>query len=340
FRERLEPLPPPTRLLLLVAAAEPVGDPLVVWRAASELGIGPDAAAPATAAGLVEVDAQGRFRHPPVRPAVYASAVPGERRRVHQALGDATDPDLDPDRRAWHHAQATGGLDEDVAAELERSAARARARGGFAAGAAFHERAAELTPDPRRRAQRALVAAQGKHQAGAPDAALRLLATAQAGPLDELEQARAQLLHAQIAFVTTRGRDAPPLLLEAARRLTPLDATLARETYLEAYAAALSADSLGHGGGTRDVAAAVLAADWGPSSRESAHACDLLLDGLALLTREGYRTGAPALKVALRAFRDERLSEEEELRWLWLACQIARALGDDAGWDDLTGRQL
>ena len=243
----------------------------------------PDAAAPATAADLVDIGAQVRFRHPLVRSAVYGAAAPEDRQRVHRALAEATDADVDPDRRAWHRAQATGGLDEDVAAELERSAGRARARGGLAAGAAFHERAAELTPDPRRRAQRALAAAQGKHQAGAPDAALRLLAMAQAGPLDELEQARAQLLHAQITFATTRGRDAPPLLLEAAKRLEPLDATLARETYLEAFAAALSADRLVRGGDAREVAAAVLAADWEPSTR----ACDLLLDGLALLTTRG-----------------------------------------------------
>ncbi len=336
FRERLAPLPPATRLLLLVAAAEPAGDPVLVWRAAAALGIGPDAAASAAAVGLVDLGAQVRFGHPLVRSAVYGAGAPEERRRVHRALAEATDADVDPDRRAWHRAQAAAGLDEDVAAELERSAGRARARGGLAAGAAFHERAAELTPDLRRRAQRALLAAQGKHQAGAPDAALRLLAMAQAGPLDEHERARAQLLHAQITFAMTRGRDAPPLLLEAARRLEPLDPRLARETYLEAFAAALSADRLVLGGDAREIAAAVLAAGWEPSTR----ACDLLLDGLALLTREGYAAGAPALKVALRAFRDEPLSEEDELRWLWLACRIARALADDEAWDELTARHL
>jgi DNA-binding CsgD family transcriptional regulator len=339
FRDRLALLPPSTRLLLLIAAAEPVGDALVVWRAAEQLDVAPDAAAPATADGLIEFAAQVRFRHPLVRSAVYAGASSEDRRRIHRALAEATDPDLDPDRRAWHRAEATNGLDEDVAAELERSATRAGARGGLAAGAAFHERAAGLTPDARRRAQRALVAAQGKHQAGAPDAALRLLAFAQAGPLDPVEQARAQLLQAQISFASTRGRDAPPLLLAAAKRLQPLDAKLARETFLEAFAAALSADRLAKGGDTREVAAAVLADGQRPAS-ESVGACELLLDGLAVLTREGYSAGAPALKVALRAFRDEALSEEDELRWLWLACQIARALGDDAAWDDLTARQL
>jgi DNA-binding CsgD family transcriptional regulator len=336
FTERLSPLPPSTRLLLLVAAAEPLGDPVLVWRAAAELGIGPDADAPAAAAGLVDFGAQVRFGHPLVRSAVKRAAAPQERQRVHHALAEATDADIDPDRRAWHRAHATAGLDEDVAAELERSAGRARARGGLAAGAAFHERAVELTPDPRRRAQRALLAAKGKHQAGANDAALRLLAVAEAGPLDELEQARAQLLHAQITFAMTRGRDAPPLLLEAAKRLEPLDPRLAREAYLEAFAAAHSAHRLVRGGDPREIAAAVLAADWELSTR----ACDLLLDGLAVLTREGYVAGAPALKVALRAFRDERLSEEDELRWLWLACRIAHALADDGAWDELTARHL
>ncbi len=300
------------------------------------LGIGADAAAPATEAGLVELGAQVRFRHPLVRSAVYRAAAPDERRRVHRALAEATDAGTDPDRRAWHAAQATAGLDEDVAAELERSAARARARGGLAADAAFHERAAELTPEPGRRAQRALAAAQSKHRAGAEDVALRLLAMAEAGPLDELEQAHAQLLRAHITFAMTRGRDAPPLLLAAAKRFESLDATLARETYLDAFAAALSADRLARGGDAREVAAAVLAADR-PSST---HACDLLLDGLARLTCQGYSVGAPALQEALRAFREAALAEDEELGWLWLACHIARALGDDEAWDELTGRQV
>jgi DNA-binding CsgD family transcriptional regulator len=336
FRERLADLPPQTRLVLLVAAAEPVGDPLLLWNAAARLDLDAGAAAPATQADLIEVGPQVRFRHPLVRSAVYASAAPEDRQRVHRALAEATDADLDPDRRAWHLAHATAGLDEDVAAELEQSAGRAGARGGLAAGAAFHERAAQLTLEPRRRAQRALVAAHSKNQAGAPDAALRLLAMAQAGPLDELEQARAQLLHAQITFATTRGSDAPPLLLEAAKRLEPLDPTLARQTYLEAFAAAFSADRLVRGGDAREVATAVLAGAWEPSS----NACDLLLDGLARLMCEGYVAGARALKEALRAFQATQASEEEELRWLWLACHIARALGEDVAWDELTARQV
>ena len=340
FRRRLDELPADTRLLLLVAAADPVGDPVLLWRAAQRLGVGPQAATPAAEAGLLEIGARVLFRHPMVRSVAYRSASLPERQELHRALAEATDPKLDPDRRAWHWALAAPGPDEDVAAELERSAGRAQARGGLAAAAAFLQRAVTLTVDPARRADRALAAAQSKHQAGAPDTALELLAMAQAGPLDELQQARAELLRAQITFAVTRGRDAPPLLLAAAKRLEPLDATLARETYLDAFSAALFAGRLARGGGVREVAEAVLAADWGESYRRSPLACNLLLDGLAILTTQGYAAAATTLKGALRAFRDEAMSEEDTLRWLWLACRIARAFGDDASWDELTDRQV
>ena len=255
---------------MLVASAEPAGDPVPVWRAAGALGV--ELAARDAAAELVEFGGQVRFRHPLVRSAVYRAASPEERERAHRALADATDPEVDPDRRAWHRAHATPEADEDVAAELERSAGRAQGRGGLAAAAAFLERAAELTPEPARRARRALAAAQSKQRAGAPDAALRLLAFAEAGPLDELDQARAELLRAQVTFAVTRGGDAPQLLLEAAKRLEPLDGALARETYLDAFAAALFADRLTRGSGVREIAEAVLAADWGESSRRSPRA--------------------------------------------------------------------
>jgi hypothetical protein len=222
---------------LLVAAAEPVGDPVIVWRAAARLGIAVQAAA--NTDGLLAIGTRVTFRHPLVRSSVYRAAAPEERQAVHRALAHATDPEVDFDRRAWHLAQSTPGPDEDVAAELERSAGRAQARGGLAAAAAFLERAAALTLEPARRAERALAAAEAKHQAGAPDAALGLLATAQAGPLDELQRAQVDLLRAQVAFVVSRGSDAPQLLLNAARRLEPLDLTLARETHLDALWAAL-----------------------------------------------------------------------------------------------------
>src|SRR5580693_9435949 len=222
FRRRLMPLPPATRMLLLVAAAEPLWDPVLVWRVAGQLGVEVEAAAAAAAAGLIESGGQVRFRHPLARSAVYRAACPEERQRAHRALADAIDPDADPDRRAWHRACAIPGLDEAVAAELDRSAGRARVRGGLAAAAAFCERAAELTPEPAGRARRALAAAQAKYQAGASDAALRLLAMAQAGPLDELGRARAELLRAQLTAGSGRGRDTSALLLEAAKRVEPL----------------------------------------------------------------------------------------------------------------------
>ncbi len=249
FRQRLEVLPAATQLLMLVAAAEPAGDPALVWRAAERLGIGAEAAWPAADAGLLTIGERVVFRHPLVRSAVYRAAPPVDRRAAHQALAGATDPRADPDRCAWHRAQATLGPDEDVASELERSASRAQARGGLAAAAAFLERAAALTLDPARRAERALAAAEAKYQAGAFEAALGLLGTAEAGPPDQLRRARADRLRGLIAFSSSRGSDAPPLLLKAARQFEPLDSRLARETYLDALAAATFA---GPGSGRRD----------------------------------------------------------------------------------------
>ena len=276
------------------------------------------------------------FRHPLVRSAVYRAASPAERRAVHQALAGATDPRADPDRRAWHRAQAAPGPDEDVAAELERSASRAQARGGLAAAAAFLERSAALTLDPARRAGRALAAAQATYQAGAFDTTLRLLGTAEAGPLDELQRARADLLRGQIAFSSSRGSDAPPLLLKAAREFEPVDPRLARETYLDALAAAISAGRLALGGGMREVAEAARAAPPPGPPRGP----DLLLDGLALLVTEGYPAGAPVLRQAVSAFRGPDVSAEEGLRWLWLASRAAWMVWDYPSWDVLSDRQV
>jgi DNA-binding CsgD family transcriptional regulator len=337
FRQRLEVLPADTRRLMLVAAAEPAGDPALVWRAAERLGIRAGAVVPAADAGLLVIGERVTFRHPLVRSAVYRAASPAERRAAHQALAGATDPQADPDRRAWHRAQATLGPDEDVAAELERSADRAQARGGGAAAAAFLERSAILTLDPARRAGRSLVAAQAKYRAGAFDAALGLLGTAEAGPLDQLRRARADLLRGLIAFSSSRGTDAPPLLLKAAREFEPLDPRLARETYLDALAAATFAGRLALGGGMREVAEATRAA---PSPPQPARPPDLLLDGLALLICEGYPAGAPVLCQAVSAFRGTEVSRDEELRWLWLACHAAGLVWDHASWDVLSGRQV
>jgi len=338
YLRRIAPLPEMTQRLLLLAAAEPTGDPALLWRAAGTLGISAeDAAAPAEADGLLTVGAQVTFRHPLVRSAVYQAAPVGDRRRAHHAIAEATEAGTDPDRRAWHWAQAAAGPDEDIAAELERSASRAQSRGGLAAAAAFLERAATLTPEPARRAERALAAAQAKYQAGAFDAALRLVATAESGPLDEFRRTRADLLRGQIAFASSRGSDAPPLLLKAARQFEPLDVGLARETYLEALSAALFAGRLALGGGVREVAEAARAA---PPSPQPARPPDLLLDGLAVLLTEGYPAGAPLLQRAVRAFRGEDVSMGERVRWLWVACHAAIVVWDYETWDVLAARQV
>ncbi len=329
FRRRLEALPPDSQRLLLVAAAEPAGDPALVWQAAAQLGIDAQAVSAAEASGLLTIGERVAFRHPLVRSAVYrAAASPDDRRAVHAALADATDQRTDPDRHAWHRAQAVLGPDDEVAGELERSAGRAQARGGLAAAAAFLERSAALTLDPARRAARALAAAEAKYLAGAFDAALGLLAAAEAGPLNELQGAQADLLRAQISFASRRGNDAPPLLLTAARRFDRLDPRLARATYLDALAAATFAGGLALGAGMREVAA-------GP-----ARPPDLLLDGLALTISAGHSAGAPVLRRAVNAFRDTDITREEGLRWLWLACDAAGILWDYPGWDALSARQV
>jgi hypothetical protein len=260
FRRRVDEVPHETQELLLLAAADPSGDPALLWRAAAEFGLGHEALLPAKRAGLLEVGARLRFRHPLVRSAVYRAASPTARHQAHAALAQATDPDVDPDRRAWHRAQATLSPDEDVAAELEQSAGRAQGRGGLAAAAAFLERAAALTVDPARRAERLLAAVRINLRTGAFDAALSLLATAEGGSLDELQRARAVLLRGQIAFVSGLGSDAPPLLLDAARRLEPLGPRLARETYLDAWGAALFAAHVAESGNLLEVSRAAGAA--------------------------------------------------------------------------------
>jgi hypothetical protein len=244
---------------------------------------------------------------------------------------------LDPDRRVWHRARATADPDEEVAAELERSAGRARERGGLAAAAAFLERAVELTPDPARRGQRLLLAAQAEHLAGATDAAMQRLAIAQAGPLDELGRARVEQLRAHMAFASRRGSDAPPLLLDAARRLEPLDPGLARETYLEALCAAVFAGSLARDGGVVEVARAALAA---PRPRaQDPTGRDLLLVGMATRFTEGYAAAAPTIRRALRACITEACTEDA-LRWMWFAGMAAAGLWDDEAWEFLATRHL
>ena len=299
------------------------------------LGIPAEAVGPAEADGLLDLGAQVTFRHPLLRSAVYRAAEAEERRSAHRALAVATDAETDPDRRAWHRAHATLAPDEDVADELERSAGRAQARGGLAAAAAFLERAAALTPDPGRRARRALYAARAKQLAGAPQEALTLLATAAAGPLGDFDRAMLQRLHGQIALDTRRGGDAVPLLLDAARQLEPLDPALARETYLEALRAASIAGRLG--GGARAAAEAACRA---PSPEGVPRAVDLLLEGLAVRFTAGYAASAPALKRALSAVRDQGGRPGQDVRWPWTARRVAPELFDDDAWHALGTRNV
>jgi DNA-binding CsgD family transcriptional regulator len=337
FQRRFKALPPETQQLSLLAAAESTGDPILVWRAAELLGIDAEAAAPAAAAGLLELGTHVRFRHPLARLAAYHAASPEQRRRVHRALAEVIDPHADPARHAWHRAYGALGLDDDIADELARSASLAQARGGLAAAAAFLEKSVELTIDPARRGERALAAAHAKQEAGDPDAALTLVRAAETSPLDELQRARADVLRARVAFTVHRGREAPALLLRAAERLAPLDAMLTRQTLLDAFVAALFAGRLAGGSGLKQVAEAARLTQ--PCS-SPVGALDLLLDGLALIITEGPRAGTPMLQDALKAFGSEDITGILRLRWLWLASRAAMELWDDQSLDLLSARHV
>ena len=332
FRRRVDRLPAETQRLLLVGAAEPTGNPMLLWQAGATLGIPVEAAAPAEAADLIAVDARVTFHHPLLRSAVYSAASPDERRNAHRALAEATDPELDPDRRAWHRAHAALAPDEEVAAELELSAGRAQARGGLAAAAAFLQRAAALTIDPGRRTERALAAAEASLQAGAFEAALGMLATAEAGTLDELQRARINLLRARIASASSFGTAAAQLL-DAARELEPLDPDLARATYLEAWGTALAAGELARAGTLLEVSRAVRSA---PPPPHEPYPSDLLVDGLAQLITGGLAPAAPTLREAVTAFRDDELV----LQWGAMAATAAAALWDMESFHAVITRQL
>ncbi|HEX4624567.1 MAG TPA: LuxR C-terminal-related transcriptional regulator [Solirubrobacteraceae bacterium] len=340
FRRRLEALPPEARRLVQVAAADAVGDAALVWQAAERLGISPEAATPAVESGLVEFGTRVRFRHPLVRSAAYRSASQQERQDAHGALAAVTDPDTDPDRHAWHRAQATPGPDEDVASELERSAGRAQGRGGLAAAAAFLERAAMLTPEPGCRTQRVLAAARAKREAGALDAALGLLVAVDAGPPDALRTAEVEHLRGQIALEQGRGSDAAQLLVGAAKRLEPLDAELARETQLEALGAAMARD-FDMPGRALETAEAARAAPPGP---QPPRVVDVLLDGLAMRLRDGYAAAAPTLTQALRLLLALDITRPEVSRWRWLvggrvSSLVALELWDAESLHTLAARQ-
>ena len=335
YARRLEALPPKTRRLAVAAAAEPLGDPALLQRAARVLGLDMAAAGPAVDAGLLTVGRRVEFTHPLVRSAAYGSASVDQRRRVHRALAEATDADTDPDRRAWHRAQAAAGPDEQVAAELERSAIRARARGGVAAMAAFLQRSVALTADPARRAERELASAQASFQAGAFDAALRQLAAADAGSLTEVQRAELALVRGRVAFASGQGGDAPGLLLTAARQLESADARLARETYLAAWGAAwVAAGQVGGADTLLEICRAILAL---PSPPGAASPLDLLLGGLAALTIDGHAAAAGTLRRAGTALHS--IPVDDALRWGWMATPAYSAVWDIGGFSAMAVRQ-
>ncbi|HWG64983.1 MAG TPA: AAA family ATPase [Streptosporangiaceae bacterium] len=343
FRRRIDALPVPTQRLLLVVAADPTGDPVLVWRAARRLGIDSDAALPASEAGLVDFGTWIRFCHPLVRSVIYRSASAQERQDVHRALAEVTDSRTDPDRRAWHLAEATPAPDEDVAAELERSAGRAQARGGMAAAAAFLERAAMLTPGAPRRAHRLLAAARAKRDAGALDAALGLLVAVEAGPVDALGSAGIELLRGQIAMEQRRSSEGARLLLSAAKRLEPLDAVLARDTYLQAVAAAIWTDEMDSPGGLLEAAKAARTAPPGP---EPERAGDVLLDAFSIRLTDGFTAAEPAFARALEMVLELSTTADPQAgRWLWYAggaasLMVAQELWEDESWHALATRAV
>jgi DNA-binding CsgD family transcriptional regulator len=340
FRRQIEALPDETRRLLQLAAADSSGDPLLLWRAAARLGIPVQSGAPAAEAGLVGFGAQVRFRHPLVRSAAYRSASNPERREAHRMLAAVTDPKRDPDRRAWHLAEAAPGPDEEVAGELEIGAGRAQRRGGLAAAAAFLERAAWLTPDPVRRTERLLAAARSKSDAGALDAALGLLVSVEVGPVDARQTAEVELLRGHIALDQRRGGDAARLLLSAARRLQPFSVDLARAAHLDAVVAAIWASHMG-GPLVREAAEAACSA---PPAPGRPRVLDVLLDALAVRVTQGYTAAAPAMARALDMVL-ALVSRGESVRWLWLAGArigqiIAMELWDYDSWHALAAEQV
>jgi len=336
FLARIAELPDDARRFMLLAAAEPTGDAPLVWRAAERLGIPPAVAAGDQLRDLLTIDHRVTFRHPLVRSAAYRAATSRDRRAAHLALADVTDTATDPDRRAWHLASATVGPDQAVADELDRSAGRAQARGGLAAAAAFLQRAVALTTDAAQRNERALAAAQVSLHAGEFEVALRMISLAEAQGLDEPHRSRAALLRGQIAFASGHGAGAPPLLLAAADRFRNLDLAVCRETYLEAWGAALFAGALD---GAASLRAASVAARELPVAVDP-RPSDLLLDALATLITSGHAEAAPLLRRATAAFAAADTSPADNFRWGWLTTVPANVMWDQHAWETINARQL
>jgi len=336
FQHRVQELSADARMLLLIAAAEPVGDPVLFWHAADRLGVPRDAAGSLEESGLLQLGAKLAFRHPLVRSAAYRLAAMGARRLVHRALAEVTHPERDPDRRAWHQALAAPGPDEQVAGELERCADRAQARGGYAAEAAFLERALTLTADLDRRGARALAAARASLAAGEPRTCRDLLSITESGQLDKRGSAEVEVLRARLAFSLGRGSEAPALLLKAAKSLEPLDPIGARDTYLDAMRAVLFAGRFARDTDLRDVAVAARGVVWPDVPRVP----DLLLRAFATLIADGYAAGTPLSRRTVAALRHDESLTTRDLGWLVLGAQLAVTLWDQDGYEELTRRQL
>ena len=338
YLRRVRVLPGPAQQLMLLAAADPTGDATLLWRAVQTLGLGPDAAAAADAEQLLNIGSQVRFRHPLVRSAAYAAGSPEDRRAAHLTLAAATDAQADPERRVWHLAAAATGPDEDVATALEQAAAQIQARAGLAASAAFLQRSVTLTAEPIRRAERGLAAALANLHAGAFETALGLLAQAEADAIDDLQRARVEQLRGQVEWASVAGRDAPVLLLQAARRLEALHVGLARETYLHAWVASSVAGPLaGPGGLLQEASRAARAA---PPPAGAPRPCDLLLDGLATMVTDGHAAAEPTLRRAVNAFLGDQVSGEEWLQWGIFAQMAAMAVWDIDGWIRMSTRHV
>jgi hypothetical protein len=338
YLRRIRVLPGPARQLMLLAAADPTGDARLLWRAARMLGLGPDAVAVADAEQLLNIGSQVLFRHPLVRSAAYVAGSPEDRRAAHLTLAAATDAQADPEHQVWHLAAAATGPDEDVAAALEQAAAKIQARAGLAASAAFLQRSVTLTAEPGRHTERALAAALAQLHAGAFDTARGLLARAEAHAVDDLQRARAEQLRGQIEWRSVSGREAPVLLLQAAKRLESLDARLARETYLYAWVASHVAGPLARPGGLLpEVSRAAQAAPQGPGAPRP---CDLLLDGLTRMIVEPRAVAEPAIRRAVNTFLGDQVSGEERLQWGILAQMAAMAVWDFGSWVALSTRDV
>jgi DNA-binding CsgD family transcriptional regulator len=338
YLQRVRALQEPAQRLMLLAAADPTGDATLLWRAAPTLGLGRDAAAEADEEQLLEVGSQVRFRHPLVRSAAYLAGSPEDRRAAHLTLAAVTDAQTDPDRRVWHLAAAATGPDEEVATALEQAAVKTQARAGLAAAAAFLQRSVALTAEPGRRADRALAAALANLHSGAFDAAVGLLAQAEADAVDDLQRARVEQLRGQIEWASVAGREAPVLLLQAAKRLESLHAGLARETYLYAWVASSVAGPLaGPGGLLLEVSRAARAA---PQPAGAPRPCDLLLDGLTTMVTQGHAAAEPALRRAVDAFLGDQVSGEEWLQWGILAQMATMAVWDFDSWVRMSTRHV